>query len=67
MAEQPTAAPTVYCPKECKEVPCWYCLGNVTQGRETCSSLIRAVISYGKAAEIECKLKEDSNDNPTRA
>ncbi len=59
MAEQPTAAPKVHCPKDGKEVPCWYCLGSLTQGREMCPFLVRAEIHGGKTAKVECKWKED--------
>lgn len=47
-------APTVYCPKDGELVPIWYCLGSLTQGREMCSSLIRATIHGGESAEVEC-------------
>ena len=65
MGEEPLA-PTVYCRKDDKEIPVWCCLGSPTQGRECCPYLARAVISYGKTAEVECKWKEDLDDNPTR-
>jgi len=48
-------APTVYCPKDAKRVPIWYCLGSFTQGREKCSYLISAVVHGGKNVEVECK------------
>lgn len=37
-------APLVYCPKEGKKVPVWYCLGSFTQKRGKCPHLIRATI-----------------------
>ncbi len=61
MVEQPAGippTPTVYCKKDGTEVPCWYCLGSLTQNREVCPFLVRAAIRYGKVAEIECKWKE---------
>ena len=48
-------APTVYCPKENKRVPIWYCLGSLTQGRESCPYLIKAIVHGGKWAKVECK------------
>ena len=47
--------PTIYCPKEGKNVPIWYCLGSFTQGRTICPHLIKATV-YGaeRRAEIEC-------------
>lgn len=53
-------APLVYCPKEKKKVPVWYCLGSLTQRRPKCPELIRAVIHGGERAEVECKLNKDS-------
>ena len=52
-----TEAPLVYCPKEGKEVPVWYCLGSLTQQRELCPYLAKATIyGYGaKSAVVECK------------
>lgn len=29
-------APKVYCPKDKKKVPIWYCLGSFMQQRKTC-------------------------------
>lgn len=49
-------APVVYCPKEEKEVPVWYCLGSFTQGRPVCPHLIKATVHGGESAEVECKL-----------
>jgi len=52
-------APTVYCPKDGKKVPIWYCLGSLTQGREVCSYLVRATVHGGESAEVECKWKPE--------
>lgn len=49
-------APLVYCPKEEKEVPVWYCLGSFTQGRPVCPHLVKATVHGGESAEVECKL-----------
>ncbi len=51
-------APTVYCPKDDKRVPVWYCLGSMTQGRELCPHLARASVSGGKSAKVDCTWKE---------
>ena len=34
--EKVVEAPKVYCPKEGKKVPVWYCLGSFSQGRLPC-------------------------------
>jgi len=52
-------APTVYCPKDKKQVPIWYCLGSFTQGRETCPRLIMAEVHGGEWARIFCKDTEE--------
>ena len=54
-------APVVYCPKEKRDVPVWYCLGSLIQGREVCPHLIKATVDRGETAEVECKLKEAPN------
>ena len=59
-------APVVYCPKEEKAVPVWYCLGSLTQGREPCPHLIKATVHGGQAAEVECKLKGGSHGEGNR-
>jgi len=51
-------APSVHCPKDAKEVPVWYCLGSITQGRELCPYLVRAAVHGGESAEVECKWEE---------
>jgi len=51
-------APAVFCPKEGKEVPVWYCLGSFMQQREPCPNLIEATVSVSKNyAEVKCKFK----------
>jgi hypothetical protein len=49
-------APAVYCPKEKKNVPIWYCTGSFVQARPTCPNLIEATIERGKKASVKCKL-----------
>lgn len=51
-------APTVYCPKDKKEVPIWYCLGSFTQKKILCPHLTRVTIYRGKSAEVECSWKK---------
>lgn len=51
-------APTVYCPKEDREVPIWYCIGSLTQHRETCPYLIKAEVRGGESAKVECGFKK---------
>jgi len=48
-------APLVYCSKEGKKVPIWYCLGSFTQRRAQCPHLIKAIVYGGERAEVECK------------
>jgi len=55
-------APTVYCPKDSKEVPIWYCLGSFTQGRERCLHIIKATVFGGERAEVECKWEKKDED-----
>ena len=51
-------APTVYCPKDKKKVPIWYCLGSFIQQRKQCENLISANVSVADDyAEVDCKLK----------
>ena len=54
-------APTVYCRKDAKRVPIWYCLGSLTQGRERCPHIVSAVIHGGVSAEVECSYKETTS------
>lgn len=49
-------APEVYCPREGKKVPIWWCIGSFTQKRITCSELIEA-IDGGNFAKVECKAR----------
>lgn len=53
-AEAPPA-PTVYCLKDSKRVPIWYCLGSLTQGREPCPYLVKAEVHGAQSAEVVCK------------
>jgi len=57
-------APTVHCPKDGEQIPIWYCLGSLTQGREVCPYLVKATVHGGKSAEVECIWRE-SDDRKT--
>lgn len=51
--------PDVYCPKERKWVPVWWCLGSLVQGKEQCPELIEAKVDFDKnKAEIRCEEME---------
>lgn len=52
--EKIAEAPTVYCLKDKRQVPVWYCLGSFTQGRKPCPYLVKAIVHGGKSAEVEC-------------
>ena len=49
-------APKVFCPKEGKKVPIWYCLGSFIQQREQCEHLIEAEVK-AKEAKVKCAWK----------
>lgn len=53
-------APKVYCPKEKKKVPVWYCLGSFTQQRPTCQYWGRkATVDVSRDyAKVKCTFKE---------
>jgi len=54
-----TKAPTVFCPKEGKKVPIYYCIGSFMQQTKTCPDLILATIFKGATrAEVKCKRQE---------
>ncbi len=51
-------APKVFCPKEKKKVPIWYCLGSFMQQRERCEHLIEAKVNFAKnEAKVKCGWK----------
>ena len=51
-----TEAPKVYCPKEKKEVPVWWCLGSFIQKKETCPELIETTVNVAENyARVVCK------------
>jgi len=49
-------APKVYCPKEKREVPIWWCLGSFVQQRYPCPELLEATVDFPKDyAVVKCK------------
>jgi nitrite reductase/ring-hydroxylating ferredoxin subunit len=52
-------APKVYCPKDKKKVPVWYCIGSFFQKRKTCPHWTgKASIDVSKDfAKVECSFK----------
>ena len=49
-------APEVYCPKEKRKVPIWWCLGSYTQGRDPCPELLEATVKIAENfAEVKCR------------
>ena len=53
-------APKVYCPKEDREVPIWFCLGSFVQQRMTCPELLEATVSIAENyAEVKCKAQKE--------
>ncbi|MBA7618739.1 hypothetical protein ES703_26071 [subsurface metagenome] len=54
--------PDVYCPKEKKRVPIWWCLGSFVQGKEQCPELIEAKVDFGEnRAEVRCKARGEKH------
>lgn len=53
-------APTVYCPKEKKDVPIWWCIGSFVQAKPTCPNCIEATVEGGKHATVKCKLEGEN-------
>ena len=54
--DQKPEAPKVYCPKEKREIPIWWCLGSFTQRRALCPELLEATVRIAEDyAEVKCK------------
>ncbi len=54
MVEAPKV-PNVYCPKEGRDVPFWWCLGSYFQGKETCKDLGVATVNFPEDfADVKC-------------
>jgi len=49
----------VWCPKENKQVPIWYCLGSYVKQRKTCPDLIEGTVYPSGRAKVKC----NRNDN----
>jgi len=55
-----TEAPKVYCPKEDRMVPIWWCLGSFVQQRYPCPELLEANVDFSKDyAEVKCKAQKE--------
>jgi len=55
-------APKVFCPKERKHVPIWYCLGSFIQAKKPCPYCIEATVEKGgKTAKVKCNWKESES------
>lgn len=53
-------APNVYCPKEEREVPIWWCLGSFIQQKVQCSELLEATVKMAENfAEVKCKAQKE--------
>ncbi|KKN13459.1 hypothetical protein LCGC14_1006240 [marine sediment metagenome] len=52
-------APKVFCKKENRDVPIWWCLGSFTQGRVKCVYSAGGEIHYGKSAKTYCQYPEE--------
>jgi len=64
MTKPKSEAPKVFCPKEGKKVPVWWCLGSFTQKKADCSHLIKATVIMAKNyAEVECDLQKEKLNN----
>ena len=49
-------APEVYCPKEKRKVPIWFCLGSYTRQRAKCPELLKATVKIAEGyAKVKCK------------
>ena len=59
--ELSSEAPTVYCPKDKKEVPVWHCIGSYTQGRQQCPNIIHAAVFGNERAKVHCKHSPKNN------
>ena len=52
-------APEVYCPKEERKFPIWWCLGSYTQQRYPCPELLEATVKIiENYAEVKCKAQK---------
>ena len=51
-----TEVPKVYCPKENRKVPIWWCIGSFMQQRAACPELLEATVRIAEGyAEVKCK------------
>lgn len=57
-------APTVFCPKEGKKVPIWYCMGSFVQQRKPCPHMVKLAARFSRNhtedhAEVECDYTQE--------
>ena len=53
--------PKVYCPKEKRKVPIWWCLGSFMQQRPMCPELLEATVKIAEGyAEVKCKAQRST-------
>ena len=57
-------APTVYCPKDGEQVPIWYCLGSLTQGREVCPTWLKQRFTVQKMQRSNVNGEREMRPNP---
>ncbi len=56
--------PKVYCPKEDREVPVWYCLGSFVQQKVQCPELLEATVRIAENyAQVKCKAQKEKGKN----
>lgn len=54
MVEAPKV-PNVYCPKEGRDVPIWFCLGSFVQGKKHFKDLIEATVNFTEDfVDVKC-------------
>ena len=50
--------PDVYCPRENRRVPIWWCLGSFVKKRAPCPFLVEARVDYGTMkAKVKCSFR----------
>jgi hypothetical protein len=58
MEKADVSKPDVYCPRERRRVPIWWCLGSLVQRKEPCPELIEARVDFPEnRAEVGCKVR----------
>ncbi len=53
-------APKVFCPREGRDVPIWWCLGSFVQERMMCPELLEATVKIAENfAEVKCEAQKE--------